>query len=85
MPVAEELKGEQAREQRHEKGRWSQCSLKVTRVLQQKNKKRIFSFPTFLCHYRHRVDQVLAKRKLLFWGFFFKIPWCLRGGLSSEA
>lgn len=51
----------------------------------KKNRKRIFSFPTFLCHYRHRFDQVLAKRKLLFWGFFFKIPWCLRGGLSSEA
>ena len=62
----------------------SWCSLKVTLLLQQKEKKkRIFPFPTSLHHYRHRFDKVLVERKLL--GFSFLVSFLKCHGVYEEA
>lgn len=67
--------------QRREKQMRSQCSLKVTLLLQEKNTHTKNSFSHFLhfCTIKDRFDKVMAKRKLLFlfFGFFFKMSRCL--------
>ena len=69
----------------HEKLMQSWCSLKVTLLLQQKEKKkkRIFPFPTSLHHYRHRLDKVLTERKLL--GFSFLVSFLKCHSVYEEA
>ena len=96
MPVVEELNGEQEEvmeegcEQHHEKGMYSQCSLKVTWLLQQKthaHKNGFFHFLVFYAITDMDLIKFWAKESccFCFFAFLLKMPQCLRGGLGNEA